>query len=43
MYMSDQKLIQDETQHRNADYISAMEQRMKDMEREEKELESIIC
>ena len=43
MYMSEQKLIQDETQHRNADYISAMEQRMKDMEREEKELESIIC
>ena len=29
---------QDETQHRNADYIAAMEQRMKDMEREEEEL-----
>ena len=33
---------QDETQHRNADYISAMEQQMKDMAREEEELQSII-
>ena len=33
---------QDETQHRNADYISAMEQQMKDMLREEEELQSII-
>lgn len=38
----DQNSYQDETQHRNADYITAMEQKMKDMAREEEELQSII-
>ena len=30
--------MQDTTQHRNADYIASMKERMKDMEREEEEL-----
>ena len=38
---SEQIFLQDETQHRNAEYIAAMKQRMEDMEREAEELEGM--